>query len=366
MLLRILIAFFILLNTFVALNKKRSKPLIVVTALFIVLLFVGSRDVLDLPMYHEFYNHGFDKFGSGGQYLFQGFTIWCHNIGLSFDIYRLIISVVGVSLYVIFINRHSPLPNMAIAAYMCYLMFMDDVQIRNFIACAVFCMALSSLLLHQKNWRLTFFIWILVAATIHTAFWVYLIFLFIPNNTNKDKIITIIGIAALAFSIFVLFFRDYLYNVAMFFAFLDEEKTDRYAVESNNFGSALFIIIQFFAITSVFFLKKYFVKGEMFVFNKQRVDQTLQIIYLVNVLSMVLVPAAIFSITFYRLVRNIFLLNAVAYSVGFYYSKKPYRILSLLMLVFYTGMYCYYDLDMDVNIEGVLEPFFNKNIFFSF
>lgn len=365
MIARIIVILLILLNLFVALNKKRSKPLLVVTSFFIILFFVGSRGVLDLPVYNDFYRYGFEHFGNGGQFLFQGFTLWCSRIGMPFDIYRLIISVVGISLYCVFIERHSPLPNLVMAFYMCYLMFMDDVQIKNFIACAAFGMGLSHLLKHDKNWKIQYVIWIIVAGTLHSSFWVYFLLLLIPKDEKKDKLMILIGLAALAFSIFVLFFRDHLNEIALIFSFIDEEKTEKYAVESNNFGSALFIIIQFFAVSCLFILKKYLVKNKVIKYHGYSISQSLQLIFIVDVLSLMLVPAAIFSITFYRLVRNLFMLNAVAFSFGYYYAKNSRRLLPLLMLACYTWLYYFYDLTMEGNIEGILNPFFNNNIFFS-
>lgn len=353
-----LLVFFIASNLLVAFLKKKSNILIWCSIIFIVFVFVGSRGVADLHNYTYDYIHGYEFFWKGGQFLFHFITETCHKLGLSFDAYRLFLSVLGLFFYYYFIKKFSPVPNLVMAAYMSYLMIMDDVQIRNFLGCAVFCLGLVCMFEQNRNWKKQYVFWIVVASTIHSSFWVYLIFLLIPNDLNKDKKIIIFGFWSILFSVLFLFVREYLNNLVMIFAFIDETKTEHYLLETTHFGGALFGIIQIFAIICIFYIKNKLWRKD----GKQEAYRIIQIGFLIDILSLALVPAAIFSITFYRLLRNLFFVNAIVFSIGFYRLKN--RILAFLMLIVYTGLFYYFDLTPDIYVEEILVPFLNKNIYF--
>lgn len=354
---------FVILNILISLFKRKSIILLYASIIFIVIVFVGSRGVADLHNYTYDFAHGYERFWKGGQFLFHFITESCHKIGMSFDLYRCLLSILGLSLYLYLIKSYSPLPNMVIAAYMSYLMIMDDVQIRNFLGCAVFGLAIYSLFEQKNNWRNKYVFWIVIASTIHSSFWVYLIFLLIPKNINDDGLIKKIGIGALIFSVVVLFTREYLNNIVMFFSFIDEEKTEHYLLETTRFGGALFAIIQVFVIMCILYLKRnIFSKCSTAALVNDKTYVILQISLLINILSLVLVPAAIFSITFYRLLRNLFFVNAIVFTIGYYRMK--FRLLAFLMLFIYTGLFYYYDLTGETYILEILVPFFNNNIYF--
>ena len=78
---------------------------------------------------------------------------------------------------------------------------------------------------------------------------------------------------------------------------------------------------------------------------------------------MVLFPAVVFSITFYRLIRNVYLLNAVALSVG--YIKTRNKALPVMALFLYTAVFFYFDLTSLDRINVILVPMFLDNIYIS-
>lgn len=148
----------------------------------------------------------------------------------------------------------------------------------------------------------------------------------------------------------------------MFFSFIDEEKTEHYLLETTRFGGALFAIIQVFVIMCILYLKRnIFSKCSIAALVNDKTYLILQISLLINILSLVLVPAAIFSITFYRLLRNLFFVNAIVFTIGYYRMK--FRLLAFLMLFIYTSLFYYFDLTGEIYILEILVPFFNNNIY---
>lgn len=361
----ILYILLIAINALIALRCKSSKVVVIATMVFVVVVFVGSRDVADLDNYIDYFKHGFESFGKGGQYLFHIVTIYSHQLGMTFDMYRLTLSVCGLLFYYIFIIKYSPLPNFVMVSYLAYLIFMDDVQIRNFIGCALFLMALSVLIQHKKHWRIKYLFTLLFACMIHTSFWVYLLFVFLPSDDLfNDKKYKIVGLIALSVSIMFLFIRDNLNDLIMLFSFLDEDKTERYSDIGTHFGGVVFIIIQLISILGVLYIRNKIENTNYHLCNKNisKDIQFLHITYLINILALLFIPSVIFSMTFYRLIRNLFFINVVSFSIGYKYMKR--KFVPLVLAIVFTAIYMLYDFN-EINIRDVLQPIFNKNIYMS-
>ena len=357
---------FFFANLLVGLFHRKSNLLILATSIFIIMVFVGSRNVVDLDGYMDDYNIGANNYFSGGQVIFYHFMLVCKFFGMDFDTYRLVLSVVGLSCYYYFVNKFSPLPNLVYAAYMGYLLIMDDVQIRNFVGCAVFSVGLVILLSYQKGWRWKYLIAIVLAALNHSSFWVYLVFLLLPkSNLKESRFIKVFSMSFLAFSIFILFIRGYLNSFIMMFSFIDEEKALGYSENATRFGGAVYMALHLFATTCVWWM---FEKTKSHnsrcvrMYGNGQIQKVLQITLLLDLLAISLFPAVVFSITFYRLIRNLYLLNAVAFSVGFVKTRS--KLFPLVALIIYTAVFFYFDLTSFERVNVILRPLFMDNIYF--
>ena len=359
--------FFFVANLLVGLFHRKSNLLILITNIFFIIFFVGSRNVIDLEGYMDHYAYGVDNYFVGGQVIFYHFIIVAKAIGLSFEGYRFVLSVVGLAGYYYFVKKLSPLPNLVYAAYMGYLLIMDDVQIRNFVGCGVFCVALAQIYTHERGWRIRYIILVILASLVHSSFWIYLIFLILPKaDLSNIKHIKIIGLVSLVFSVAILFTRGFLNDYIMLFSFVDEEKLLRYSENATRYGGAVYMVVHVFVTFCIWWLyqRANFHRSKATVtYGLGNIQKVLQISLLLDIISMVLFPAVVFSITFYRLIRNVYLLNAVALSVG--YIKTRNKALPVMALFLYTAVFFYFDLTSLDRINVILVPMFLDNIYIS-
>lgn len=362
-----LLLFFIFANLTVACFGRKSKALIWVTSLFIILVFVGSRDMADLQNYVYYLEYNSDVPREAGQFLFADFTDLCRYLGFTFDAYRFLLSFIGMTFYYLLIVKFCPLPNLVYAAYLSYLMIMDDVQIRNFLGCAVFCYSLTFILAHNKHWRCRYLVALTIASLIHASFWVYLIFLFVPNNlSKKSRGIELFGLMIVAFSVLVLFMRSYLDSFVTLLAIVDKDKAEGYYEIPTQFGGAIYGVIQITSLLGILYIKRV-ISSSKFVckhnYQKLMFDiQIMHVIYLLDILALICVPTVILSITFNRLIRNLFILNMMGFSIGLYYLKN--KLIPLVLVVVITYIYFRFDLTQDWRIKEIMDPFFNSNVIF--
>lgn len=366
-----LIVFFLLIvgvNAFLAARGKTFPFVIFLTNVFIWFLITCSRDEIDLPSCLIGYDKSFLLNNVGLQYGFYGLMDAFRSLGFSFFEFREILVGIGLLFIFLLTRKLAANPHLVYTSYLLYLIFLDYIQLRNFIACCVFCLALVILLQQRQHWRILFVLFILLASSFHSSFIVYLMFLVIPSNEwNKSKIVKSIAIFAVIFSVFAVFSRNSISFVSDVISFVDVERSARYADKATNFGGLYFIVLQ--VATSVLMLV--FVKGYeynvngRFIVNENGelidVQKTLRLIFYIDLLAIALCPMVIFSITFYRLLRNLYLINVIGFSL---YNKKNQSVWMFVFLLFYIVMWSGIEFSGG-NFERLVLPLFYTNIYFN-
>lgn len=359
-----LLIIFIVANLLVSLKGEKSTMLIFLTSIFIIFVFVGSRDMADWPNYVEDYKINDQGYANNGQILFFYINEIGRKLGLSFDEWRFVISVLGLFLYYRFVIYFSPLPNVVYAGYLSYLMFLDDVQIRNFLASAVFCIALSILIKHQKKWRLKYFIFLACASLIHNSFWIYLLFLFVPDNLENTRIVKIISIGGLILTIIVVFIRPFISNIVMLFSIIAGDKATGYAESEIGLGGLIYVVVHILSFFGVYYVLKK-TDNSKSQYSKVKYNNSikfLKITLLVDGLSFFILPTVILAMTFYRLIRNLFFINVIAFTIGMKYNKHAF--ISIVFYVVYIAIFANFDLNTEMGTDIIINPFFDNNIFF--
>ena len=332
---------------------------------FLWFLITGSRSDYDLSYYIQGYDN-IMKIDADSQILFyylrKIFYLW----NFSFFEFRSFFAAVSLFFMYLFFRKTSLNIHLAYASYMLYLIFLDYIQFRNLLASGVFYIALSILLSQGKNWKIWYTLVIVLAATIHSSFWAYLIFLLIPSIEWKNsKMIKTIALMTLFFSIISVFFRNFLSGAVDIVSIIDSEKSIRYADLSTNFGGLYFILLHLYSASAVGFLlwQTKLKKNELYVNgynNLINIRKTLQIIFYVDLLAFAFCPLVVFSITFYRLLRNLYLLNIVGLSL-FGISGKPSWV--FFLIVIYILLWICVELT-GANFNNLVMLLFNSYVFF--
>lgn len=318
----------------------------------------------DWPNYYADYMYKNDNYKNNGQFIYYYIVQIFRFFNFSFDGYRFCISLLCLTFYYNFILKFSPIPNLVYASYLSYLIFLDDVQIRNFIACSVFLLAITVIIQHKKNWRIKYFIICSIAACIHNSFWIYLIYLFIPSNLDNTTFVKKIGYIGLGITAIAVFIRPFISNVVLALAIIIGDKASSYSESEIGLGGLIYVAIQLVAIIGTYLIYSNIRKhSNLNNFNNNiRTINKLKIVLMINILSTVCLPPIILAITFNRLIRNIFIVNSVAFTYGI--KNKNTRYLSSFIFVLYIFMFIYFELNSPMIQEIVIEPFFNNNIYF--
>lgn len=363
MLLSILI-FLILGNILASCSKRGSLFLILITSLFIALVFTGSRGLADWPAYYYDYLRVEDRYKDNGQFLYHYIVEFFRVLGFSFDLYRFSISIICLTIFYKFITRYSPKPNLVYAGYLCYLIFMDDVQLRNFIACSILYIGLFYIIKHNHYWRIKFFLFLIIASLIHNGFWIYLLLLFIPNDLKKDSQIKRLGIVALIMTVTTVFIRAYISNIILLFSAF-ASKAETYAETEIGNGGLIYVFLQLFIVIVLYHLQSNYNKNVKTVSDKREnlSYKFLRIVYFMNILLIFSLPTIVLSLTFNRLTRNFIILNTIALTYGI--QEKKTRFISIVAFIIYIVVYAYFDFSLPVGQHQIIEPFFNENMYFS-
>ena len=331
----------LLLNVFFAVRKKQSKLVAIITSLYILILFVGSQGTVDLDNYLNSYIVSYKELTNDSQSTFHFLQSFFLNHGYDFYYFRFFLTLLSLTGLYFFATRFFSCANLIYTMYMLFLFVMDDIQLRNFTACTFFYLGILVLFSDFRAKKIIFATLIIFASTIHVAFFAYLLFLIIPLDNPNSKYAIKIGILFFAFSIFFLFFRSYSSFISNLLLVFDSKRAENYSILASNYGGAYFIALQL--ATSMYFLYAYFQESKKtFVIydeqNKKNINlRKILFLYVnINFMAFAYCSLTIFSITFYRLLRNLYLINIA----GFYatsMNKKDhyYWIPTLLYLAFW-------------------------------
>lgn len=362
--LQFILFFLIITNLIVSLTKKNSKSLVIISSIFVALVFAGSREMSDWQSYYNDYIYGDEHYEKNGQVGYYIIVQISKFVGLSFDGYRLWISIIFLFFYNRFIFRFSPKPNFVWATYLSYLMFLDDVQIRNFLASAILICGISIIIEHHGRWKLKYFLIIVIASLIHNSFWIYLLYLFIPKDLNDDSLVMKIGFIGLIMTVISVIIRPFISNIVLLFSIVVGDKAVGYAETEIGLGGLIYVCLQLLAVSCIYYIIRVNQRNQKLFKKKSTIksEKILKTILLIDILSFILLPTVILALTFNRLIRNLFIMNIVAFTIGI--SEKKTRILSTMVSIAYTTVFIYFDLMTSMGQRIIIEPFFNNNIYF--
>lgn len=202
-----IIAIFAMIILVIDLYAKKSKTLFAITFFFLWILMAFTYGNADYNVYVSRYTD-LDVWTSQTEFLF-GLLIYISNwIGLSFQAYKAVISLIILLLISFTIWKDARYPNTVMAFYILFTFPMDVAQIRNALATAIMIYFLHYLIIEDKKeqkkmWFTKnewFFIFgILLATLVHTAslFWILLL---VARRLNTKSVVVFTIFFNIAFS----------------------------------------------------------------------------------------------------------------------------------------------------------------------
>ncbi|WP_430508187.1 EpsG family protein [Rossellomorea marisflavi] len=280
-----------------------------------------------------------------------------------FYTYRSII--IGVFLLFLFvaIRKWAPSPHYVIALFSSYLIILSAEQLRYFIAFSIFAIGLLILLYSNfKCKKMSFLCFTLFASTIHFSFLIYLIFIFgdFSHKTKREKIIVSV---TLLFCLVIFINNNQIPGVSELLESVDNYKVSVYMGQSTNLGFMYPFVLHMSSILLSFWAIKLISKSE-----DDELIMRVRNVYKINLLAVIFFPLFMLQLTFYRLARNLLLLNYFAYSQIRVSKKIDLGKKKIFAFAVWNSvvLWILVDLFIKTSADALIIPFFTENIFFNF
>lgn len=358
--------FLLSLNIFLFLLRIQSKIVAGLTLVFIGILFVGESTNPDLINYIRYYNNAPYSEYSLTNGIEVGFLFICklgNTFGMDFFQLKFWIFILCSILVWRTLKKYCLNYNLLLAFYMTYAMFLDIVQIRNFIALSLFIFAFPYLM-HKRRGILKYTIIIIVAALFHSSAILYLIFLIVCFENRRVIIGTCITIS-IVFVILVIANNNNIPFAQHLLEYTDGARVQRYLSLKINWGYLFVIFLQTLNFIMVFFARKFLLMKESIKNDPIKLG-FVNTLYYVNCLIFVLTPLFIISIHFYRIPRNMLILNLVLICMtNQTFKGGDVRRLLMLILVI-INVSSWYFIDMSVFIGDpsfIFDAVFKSNLY---
>lgn len=374
----------IFLNLIFAFGKKHSIVITFFTLIFIWMLFWGNTYTYDM------YNYIIDYMAldnvipdaNKNEFMFILMKMAAKKIGLNFYMFRFVCATVSYALIHSTVRKYASNYNYVYLFYMLYAMFMDIEQLRNFIAISIFIYAIRYLVDNDKKSKLKYICFILFATTIHNSLIFYLPFVFI-SRFDKNKLIKFAVCFGLIMSAVTFLNENKIPIIDSIISLVtDNSKIEGYLGEHTNLGFLYAWSFQILDLLLIYWARVVVKKSNAYklIINKGLQKSTIsnensdvkkyhdkfafvELVFWMNVIMLCYFPLYMQSMTFYRLIKNIMILNLISCSIGNeFISKKRWKQIVFNLLVF-TVIFSWFSYDLLTHLDTILFPIFESSLF---
>lgn len=353
----------IIINLFLAYSKNNSRVILWLSVFCMALLMCGYRRPFygDLDNYQYMYDGIMDA-TIGLNFIFS----LAKGVGISFWNIHYILLIIMLLVAVFLIRKCSLNWHFPIACFASYYIIISSDQIKNHTAFIFLIFAMYALYTEHKKMAMLL---IVGAASIHYSFIVYLLLLLSCDDRKKHITRTVIYICFILTFLEIIGIGDVLlYIISKMGGIIEKylgiyalSKLQSYTENRTRFGYLLLfgfqIIDYYLLILSYKWLPEDNRGGWTKKFNSFVIN--------VNLIGFMFFPLFVYNQQWYRLIRELLLVNYCAYGNCYYLlprnsGKRAYVLLSVIIsvLIWFIG-----DLVVKTEMSGVLIPFFTNNEF---
>ena len=350
---------------------RNSKFILLLSSLLFLVIWAYNIDGPDIFNYFSQYQNinraSFDN--NGYQLLYNNIMYYFASRKFSFYSYRFIVS--GIALWSIWqvILKFKVNIHIILVMYMLTQFFLDGVQIRNFFGLPFLIIALAFCIKKHDRWRIYTALSILLASLVHNGYVVYFILLLVPDTVNNSaRLVKIHAFIALVLCLLFFFDRGYTSIIVNLINNFDSNRALSYSLNSTNYGPVIIVFLQGCAIFVSYYLYRrleyiqFYYQGETTNESIREDAVLLKRIFWINIICLYLLPFSFIQLTFYRLIRNLLLMNFSAFAiVNKYYRRSLYITLIGIGYVLVWQVTEFYILN---DIETIVKPFFESNLLF--
>lgn len=356
------------LNAMFSFFKKHSKIVALFSFIFVWILFWGNTDNPDLRNYITSYDQVINNTITFNLSLREpGYFIIMKifaNLGIS---YHGFIACIGLICYLLIfstVKKYTNNYNYICFLYMIHLFVFDIIQMRNFISVSIIVYAIRYLVEYTNKGKIKYIICILIASTIHNTALFFLILIIIKRN-NTNSFVKFIAIFSIVGCIIVFFNGGKI-------PFISEIMNN--LLEGTVRGTYLNVVVPLRYIISLFLLQ--IVNFTMIlicrnqsnkIYNKEKISneqrEFINLIFWANTIAFMFLPLYMQSINFYRLMRNLNILNFICVSIasnGFKYRSNNKIIFNLFNV---GGVIAWFIYDLSISFSHFQSILENNLIF---
>ena len=264
------------------------------------------EEVGNAPDLHSVFNSTYMEYG----YTFLMFI--ANNLGLNFFSFRIVLTLACLGLFASAIKYYKVNPNFIVGLYMIYLFFFDTIQLRN---CIIeFIILFATRYLFQKSGisLLKYILCIFIAGSIHSIAYLFLSLLLIRFVRSEKGYKRIFALAALFFIVCVLL-RPVLPQIINALAKLINRGSS-YFHSTVRFS---YFIVMFFYLLG--FVPLYWYRNKV---TDPNVKNKIEYIIKINTIMGLFLPLCFINSSFYRIFRNIVVLDTIGLSLLYANTEK--------------------------------------------
>lgn len=347
------------LNLLYAFVKKEQKILSFALMFLAWILFWGNNNNPDYEVYLSIYN-------SNGEYttnsLEIGFIVlvkFFNLINFNYEMFLMTISFLAFYLIHTTVRKLTTNYNYVYSLYFLFPLFIDIVQIRNFLMMAIFIYATRFLL---ENKKIKYLITILLASTFQMSAIALLPFVFI-NNKGMNFFGRIIFLVSISSSIIILMNGKKIPYIDNLIDFSQSEKLSLYFETTTNYGFVLYWFLQIISFALIVLSRKLYLKYENVNIENSIKMKYINLVYWINVFSFMYLPFYLLNSNFSRLLRNLVILNYIVVAITTIVIKdknerRLYIILTSIYILILFGILQF------PFLNEVIKPVLENNILF--
>ncbi|MGD9994150.1 MAG: EpsG family protein [Salinivirgaceae bacterium] len=354
-----MIYLFSIVTIFLGIIKKNSKFISLIILMFLWFIFGWNSGNIDYDKYERGYlwAEGALRFNSevGYQILYKLFIA----LGFEYRHFLIFISFIGIFLISRIVKKFSLNTNLVYVLYFIFPFVIDVVQVRNFLSMALFLYSINYLVDNSKYSSLKYIIIVLFISSLHYSAIFYLSLLLVKY---KDvKFLIIFAFLVLILGLFLVY-TDFLYYTVL--KFVPQYKVDHWFANKLNWGilvAAIIYLINLFIVYYSYYKIRYSINDEDSFFNS-KILRFSEIAYKINILMLILFPLYIFNMIFFRLNRNIYIINYILFINNFalMQSKRNERLLFVFLVFLYVIILFFYFIFFPYR-DSVFYPVFENN-----
>lgn len=337
------------------LTVKLSKAKIGNFLLFVLIVLLVGANSQNPDLHNYIYNYSRRTTVVEGSFAFSFINNLFYNNGISFEVFRLVIYLVGY-LILAYANRKLTANHPFVyLAYAISFMMIDSTQTYNFLGMCLFYLGIAYLICDDNKWK--YVLCIVLASGFHVVFLFYLPFIFIYSKTDRKQLLKVyLIVLGIVVAISIVAGVSGLATIIQRVLTVTGLDTYQNFIQARTRYGHLYPMMTHLVCCA--FGVYYYLKAERECLANQKIYRLSMLLLLYGVFAF---PFFRFQLTLGRLTRNLELLTFIT---GVNYAKEMTNkhrrtnvFLCLLGLSIFLGYFIVYSSYMDT----IVEPFFEYN-----